>query len=177
MILFWIVLIEVILIFACIAKNSGTWATVSLIISLLLLQFLTTLNVFGYIIANPLRIILYAFGYLIAGIIWSFAKWYMFLVGKKNEYEEKKKKFLEEKSAKNKTWPEYAKTNLDKYPLEALDHKWSIIRWMSYWPISLVWSVIDDLVEKILRTIWNLLKNIYQKISDRVFKNIRKELN
>lgn len=158
---FWIVAIETILMLRFMAKDWGGGATVSLIVSLLLLQFLAGVNIWGYILANPFTVILYALGYFAIGIIWSFVKWYFYLKGVKLKYEK------------------YIKTHEKKrsfgFPLVS-DHKDDIVFWMSYWPFSLIWTCIDDFIEQIFKTLWNLLKNVYQGVSDRMFKDIKSEI-
>jgi len=56
------------------------------------------------------------------------------------------------------------------------NHKGRIIAWMSYWPWSLFWTLLNDPIRRLFRRIYYQIKNVLQSISDRVYKDINDEL-
>jgi hypothetical protein len=64
---------------------------------------------------------------------------------------------------------------LDVRPLVA-QHKVHVLRWMSYWPWSLFWTVLKDPVRKAFLTIYYNIAEHLQAISDRAFKGIDADL-
>ncbi len=53
---------------------------------------------------------------------------------------------------------------------DVTQHKSEIIFWMTYWPVSLIWTCIDDIVKKLFEHIFNVIRSSLQGISDRAFK-------
>jgi len=73
----------------------------------------------------------------------------------------------------NRSVPDYKK-RITK-PL-VRNHKGRVIAWMSYWPWSLFWTILNDPIRRLMRRIYYRIKGILQGISDRVFKDIDAEL-
>jgi hypothetical protein len=55
-------------------------------------------------------------------------------------------------------------------PPQVREHKSDIMLWMTYWPFSCVWTLINDPIRKIFRTIYANIAKSLQSISDRMFK-------
>ena len=51
----------------------------------------------------------------------------------------------------------------------ASDSKQDIMRWMSFWPFSMVWTLINDPVKKAFRAIYRGLQKSLQRIADRAW--------
>ncbi len=129
----------------------GTVAAVAILgNSTLFLGFLS------YIKDNPGIIILCFAGYFIAGAVWSIVKWYYFVVDKRDEY------------------LEYNRRSDFKIP-SPKEYKSDIMLWMSYWPVSAVWTIINNPFKKIFIRIQKSLEGVYEKISAHVFKDLIKE--
>jgi len=54
----------------------------------------------------------------------------------------------------------------------ASKHKTSITEWIAFWPISFVWTMINDPVRKIVNYIFSRIKNLFQRMSDSMFAGI-----
>ena len=54
------------------------------------------------------------------------------------------------------------------------DNNRRITLWVMYWPLSLIWSLINDFVKKLIRTIIMKIKIIYESITALAYKNIEK---
>lgn len=57
------------------------------------------------------------------------------------------------------------------------DHKARILTWMSYWPWSCLWTLLNDPIRKLFKHIYYRIKGTLQKMSDRVFRSIDAELS
>lgn len=49
-------------------------------------------------------------------------------------------------------------------------NKARIVTWISHWPISLLWTMINDPIKKLLNKIFNVFKGMFQHISNMIFK-------
>lgn len=52
------------------------------------------------------------------------------------------------------------------------NHKKSIMMWIAYWPVSLTWFALHDAMKEISETIYNMVSRAFQKMSDRIFKDV-----
>lgn len=140
--------------------NSGTAATAIFTIFLVLLYFMGNKSlfreVFDYMRTNPGIVISGALIYLGAGTVWSIGKWYFFL--------KKKKEFWGKQSFKSQFKD-------GKYDVSK--NSGMLIRWMSYWPLSLAWTTIDQPVKRMFALILERLNGVYAKIA----KNIAEDEN
>jgi hypothetical protein len=130
-------------------KDSGTGATITLAIFLIVYfclaghAFKDTLLWVRY---NPLITIAGLVGYVFAGVIWSFAKWYFYLLKKKRS------------------------GNLDKY-VSVDGNKGRLIAWATYWPFSLFWAILNQPARYIFNEMYYRVSGIYENI----LKNVRED--
>ncbi len=150
-------ILEVLFLFIFVATEKGAWATISVLLFVALSHFVAGVDVVGMVTNNWLSIIFYSIAYLVVGSVWSFAKWFFYLRGRRTDFLERKK------------WDKSAKIDIP----QASDNKSRIIRWLSYWPVSIVWTLIDDFITKIFTEIYNTFSGYYQKIADSVFKDVK----
>lgn len=106
-------------------------------------------SIINYAKDNPLAIILILGGYLLVGTLWSFIKWFLYLTNLTEYY---------------RKYPYNFSSAKDKF--NARENKERIINWMMYWPLSGIWTLIDDPVKKAFQKIFSGLENRFQKISD-----------
>lgn len=115
-------------------------------------------SLIDFIKNSPLTFFGYIAGYLAIGSIWSFIKWYYYLV----DY---RQKYLEQKNSTASYKPTL------RVPL-AKEHKGDIIMWMSYWVVSVFWTLIHRWVTKIWSTLYFKFEGLYNKLSNSVFKDL-----
>lgn len=118
-------------------------------------------SLLDYIKNSPLTFFGYVAGYLAIGSIWSFIKWYYYLVDYKNKY-------IEQKNSNASYKPTL------RVPV-AKEHKGDIIMWMSYWVVSVFWTLIHRWVTKIWTTLFLKFEGLYNKLSKNVFKDLVEE--
>lgn len=62
--------------------------------------------------------------------------------------------------------------HVKKSTLRAKDFREPIINWITWWPFSMFWVVVDDGIHWCGRQIYNLVGGSFQKMSDSQFKGI-----
>lgn len=75
--------------------------------------------------------------------------------------------------------PRYNYTNKSPDVLfpSVTDYKSKIIYWMTFWPFSLLWLILNDAIDRLMDAIFTRLRRGFQSISDKAFGGIIKELN
>jgi len=66
--------------------------------------------------------------------------------------------------------------NLSSFPPKANDNKGKIIFWMSYWPFSATWTLINDPITRLYRFIYRRLGAVFEKISHAMFAKYKDDL-
>lgn len=107
---------------------------------------------------NPGALVIASTGYFVAGILWSFLKWYFFNL---DELE----KFKEGKLVRRGSQPQ---TLADARP-KAKEHSARLVGWIAYWPWSVLKFVFGDMVVRISKRIYQLLSDRYEAVSRSVF--------
>ena len=164
---FWVLLILVsILLLVFIEYEEGGAATLTLL-CFLWIQQLFGVNIVHYTCTHTLRIVVGILGYLLAGVVWGVVKWWFFVKDRRYKYDEEYSKFLENKGV-GWTWDEYVKAHGLGKPT-ASEHKERILEWMSFWPWSLLWTLINDPIRKAFRAIYRHIQNRLQAIADSAY--------
>lgn len=155
----WVVTaFAVIMLFVAIDKDWHYFGVGELFVYALFLQLVAGVNIIGLIIAHPLLAVAYFAGYLIIGTIWSIVKWWVYL--------RKKAESLREQKANG--------YKISSYQIpKAKDKKGKIANWILFWPISFIWTFLDDVVKEIANKIVETLNSLYQGIANSVFKDIK----
>jgi hypothetical protein len=193
---FWaLVAAEIILLFVLVENETGVGATVSLLVFAALLQFCGNVDIIGFVRTNPLTIVAGLIAYFILGTVWGIIKWRLFCQDSLDEYEEAKAEFLRGLGLPSgtKIIPDEHKTawanrlqNARKYVNgnyvsladipQAKDHKSRILRWMSFWCVSIIWSFMHDFVTRIFNSIYRSIAEFLQRMADSMFANVREDL-
>ena len=146
--------------------GGGMLSTLTLVACVILYYFFGSKedvqNVFIFIKDHPILTLLRIVAYMFIGIIWSIFKWYFFLQNKK----ESLMKRIETEG-----------NGIRDYDIpKARRNKSRIISWMSYWPFSAFWTLINEPVKKMFKQIYSKIEKIYEKMSDKIFADIKKDI-
>lgn len=182
-IIFWaVVAIFFAILTAFVENNSGRGATFTLIGALFLFGLFSDLDILGWISANPWTLLVYVASYFAVGVIWMTVKWWLYCLARAEEAEAIKDKYLADKSLQNGSIPDrkdFEKTvclssdyHDTTFPPKAVRHANDIIRWGCYWPFSLFWTVVGDILLRLWRFIYFQISHVLQAISNRMFKEI-----
>lgn len=182
--------------------GGGGWATTFLIATILALSFFGKPTLPAMLIANPIWVIgSIIVAYLAGGAFYSIIKWYFFCNRQLEDYEKVKLNWLQKRGVSGIEIPESLKAEYKKYIIDyhsswvlksyvdgpngtrkenyqinvrprPWNHASQILLWMVYWPWSLIWSLLDDIVRGIFIRIRRALTNMMDNISKMVFKNV-----
>lgn len=185
---FWITVILFIDLIVCEATDSHIIGAVSIVVAALMYQFVADVNLVGYVASHPLHVVGFILGYFVVGAVWSVVKWALHVLDCRDKYRELKAKYEElpadcrdvegpRHNDQYKSLDHYIKNNLyySKYqysfppPPKVSKHKKLVVKWIAYWPFSMIWSLIDDFVRRAAKAIYNFLSGFMQKISDKIF--------
>ena len=199
---FWILMgVLTVSMFIWIEWEKGFFASFTVIGTILVMQFLMEINILRYVWENLGTMLMYGGLYFVAGTVWSVIKWWFFVHRHLDRYENAKLVFLREKNVdaiRGEEIPDALKAewtaNVGKYyrPMsdeyirpddvrpknirpKAYSHKSRVLMWMTYWPWSLVWTVINDPIKRLFREIYYRIANLLDNISKHVFRNVEKD--
>lgn len=169
------------------------WATSILIAGLLGLQFFSTFKPFVWIADNPLLTVEGVAAYIIVGVLWVYPKWYSFIgdvhrvatearetattkyrgsktrISGVTSYNETEYVFQQTREAIQDAFGSVWKYNSDGVRPSAQRNKGRIFGWMIYWPVSMLWTAINDPVRKLYEAIYRAIAGSLQRMSDRRF--------
>jgi hypothetical protein len=203
--------------------ESYGWTTLSMIVTGVAIYWFKLWGLPQWIVNHGLLCLAFDGAYIVIGIIWSFIKWFSYLisyrdhfldikndyVNSRNDLIESQWKWIQDNYILNDEGnlitkdilpfihPYGMKTNnvIEKYlsqvkdgnklyhnfsddkrkyckfykPL-AYDNKSKIVAWICYWPFSLIGTLINDPLRRLVNFCFAKLKATYQKMSDSVFK-------
>lgn len=137
------------------------WAGFTILITLVLLSIFGNWEFFKKILLfvkdNPFTIFGCILIYIIIGIVWSFFKWYNYLRKIRDEIKDKRERGSSPTS-----------TPIPKFDEE----KALIISWMTYWPFSMLWTLMHNLIRDVFNFISDQLKGAYEKVIKNLFKEL-----
>lgn len=173
-------------IIALIENKHEIWSLLVLLAGFSALEKYSGIHFIPFIIANPLIFVGMIAGYLVVGTIWGVLKWYLFLKKTKQCYNEVKDKYKKDEQFANMTEDEQNRTmsadlcesigsnwRIDIRPKVEL-HKAAIMSWITYWPISIIWTCVGDGFYHLGRIVRDIYKNIatsLQRMADNVWKD------
>ena len=122
--------------------------------------------------------------YTVVGILWSFAKWYMWLGKKflqlkamvlKNEmaYQEMLKSKKSDGECLN--FRSRSKTEEQYMIPKFTENKEKIFAWLAYWPFSMVWTFFHNFFRDFFNAIIEKLQGMYTNMIKHVFKEFTVE--
>lgn len=173
-IIFWILtaLVSLILISA-VANDSGQGATAVAGLYLATIVLLGDFAPIAWIIANPIDALIGFGAYYIAGVIYTYFKWYRFCLTMRNNYLREKRDFLDRHGITGDEIPSNLMSRFTPVTAPKVGrHKSTIIMWLAYWPFSLAGTFVADIIHNVFIGIYNYISGSLQRVSDNVWKDI-----
>jgi hypothetical protein len=196
---FWVLTVAAIIIITALEEwEYGSVAMVCLLIYGGLLQWAGKVNILGYLWQHPIYTVTFLAGYFLIGTIWGVGKWAIFVKGKSQDLVEVFRDYCEtHKIAYTKpidpdVWAKFEQeVNGEEYDatkrnqtiragnpaVAALlkaprirDHKERFIRWLSFWPMSVLYTCFNDLLRNLGKQIYAALAERLQGISDGIYR-------
>src|SRR3989338_689617 len=182
-----------IIIICSLEYENGWFPTLVVGGAFLAFHYLLGVPVFSYIWENIGLLALYVLGYGIIGGVYSVFKWYRYSLITRERIKEVEKEFLVSKGIPGDVmsdelkleWAEYFKSHngyafggksIENAIPQWHTHKALLLQWVTYWPWSLVWTVINDPIRRFVRFIVRQLQQVYQHITDVVYADVRKNI-
>jgi len=196
MILLILVVLFALFVLECIlteTENFG-WATITLlacgVASVVLGRWFHIYSIADFIRDHGAFTLVYACVYIGIGILWSFVKWFSYLMSFRDTFREMKEGFLKERNldptdqvpenlrgsfkdyVRNHVgWSNKHRTQLwDLERPRASKNKGRITAWASFWPFSFVGTLLNDPVRRLFNFLFKWFKELYQKLSDHLFR-------
>jgi hypothetical protein len=191
------------LIIGSLENDNESLATVVTIGSLTAILFLGNTALFSWIAAHPWQSLAGMVGYFGVGVCYGVLKWWLLVRDAAERYVEKQTEWLEKRSRDTEIsleertlyevtlstgilegvvlakWQRYVKNTYYGYGITkplVRDNKSRIMGWMMYWPWSGLWTLINDPIRRAFRIAYRNIQGLLQSISDRIYKDIDKEL-
>lgn len=182
-------------------NEKRTGATLLTLVAIAAIIGLGNMGVFTWIAAHPLLLLGYIGGYIAVGAGYGFLKWWLLLSDTARKYRAKRTAWLERQveTVQPERKSDYkealrtgklmgrVKSNWIKYFSDVYEYrnlkkplvsrnKGKIIGWMTYWPWSGLWMLINDPIRRIFRYLYEHISGLLQRMSDRIFADIDDEL-
>lgn len=158
--------------------------TIAVVVVFVLLQTLTSLDPFGFIVAHPLWTLVGLVGYFAIGMLWARFKWRWFvgdkmhLLGEKTE--EARKYYATEladptrRDAARKKVRDMASNDTFgrsgvELPLQVSKSKARIMGWMAYWPFSAFHFLLWDSLKRAYEWAYRTVATSFQRFSDSAY--------
>jgi len=187
---FWVMFIVASLILISAIENEKGWlATLTIVGTMLLLHFGNDKQLFPYLANHPLVTGGCVLGYFIVGALWGVIKWWFFVRNERAKYDLAFAKF--QKRPKKKATTDFEKERDSwnywvshgryddisfEYKPEPSRFKGRILIWMTYWPWSMLWTVINDPVRKAFKAIYYRIASGLEKISANSFAGTENDI-
>jgi hypothetical protein len=188
----WCTLIGLFIAVAILLENEFEgWATTLVSISLALVIWLNQEAVFDFIKNNPSQLLGFIGSYIVVGVIWSIVKWQLYVRKAFKPLKEVKAEFISKfKVLNDKTLPElnkmisvayikkadgYSLSPSPKTPFEdtvneltpiAYKKKGVITSWVSYWPISLSATLLNNPFRNFFEWLYENISGLYERITN-----------
>lgn len=187
-----------VILFLSVRSETNVMAVISSVVYLCILQFLYHVNIITLVEHHPFQLIGVLLLYFVIGGVWSVFRWFLFVRDKVRQYLDMRNKWLQFKGQTQFTyipdelkeeWTKYLEGEKDKYDRElrrsyvdmtkpplVRDHKYKIMGWIGWWPISAGLWLMEDMVRGVVRSIYEYIHDWLQSISNRMFASIRQDL-
>ena len=162
-------------------KNGWATSLFSIGIALVLWSYKTV--IFDFVSASPMATVYFALSYIIAGLVWSLIKWKNYIGKNADKFYATKEEF-ERTHVISKDWElwithlknnfsgcgfftgDSAETTISKIIPKALAKKALIVSWISYWPMSLSATLLNNPFRRFFEWVYGLVSGIYDKIGN-----------
>jgi hypothetical protein len=180
---FWVLLlIETIILCACVEYEAGVWSVISLVVAGFLVKTFGNFDVFSWVYNNPWMFAQYVGYYFVVGTFYCILKWWSWAKNEREKYDERKKAFLKHRKISDGKIPENLKLDWERCSHTEMDgeekvanSKWKIYMWIVYWPWSGLWTLIHDPIKRILKFIYRQIKGLLKNIYDRQFADVKSD--
>jgi len=166
--LFWLFTIGVIVLAILAVEYENGWgASGLLLLTAVAAWAIYDFNVIMWTLANLQTVLVYIGLYFLAAVAWGWTKWQLF-------FRAVYRAAAEQRVDVNTTKSFRYKGDYQNLPVKISDNKSRYLIWMTYWPVSAFWTLINDPVRRAFNAIYNAMAGSLQASSNKAFEKIRK---
>lgn len=181
---FWILTaVTAISILICVEREDGSGSTALLVLYLILLWIFSDFNPLAWLGQNPKTAVAAILLYFLLGTVWAVVKWYAYVHQQARRVRSLLLEFLKRHGLETlrdatpevrREWATHCSIRgVSHEPPLIARHKDRIVLWMSYWPLSAIWTLINDPVHRIFKMIYNRLGGVLQGMSNRAYRDFQ----
>lgn len=182
---FWMMVIaEVVVAFVALRTRKGGWATVSLFLTLCMVQFITGVPVFPWIFHHYATAGVILGAWVLIGVAWSFFyKWDALVARHRAWYDEIRAQWLKDNGFNEQSdfsledkanWEAYFEAHKEHEDGETIEarpkyrhHKSELLGWATLWPVSVFETFMYDGLALIFVRLYKRLGSVLQYIMER----------
>lgn len=181
------------------AEDDGVKATVTLILGALFLQFIAKYDLVTFAKEQPFTLLLYGGLYVVLGLAWSVIKWAVYVKAQRRSYDRIRREFCTSRrihqgdnftpgekkawaehlrshySDGRKTFKHYSSSDATIIIPDVTENKAAIIRWMTYWPFSMLYTLLNDPVRRLFEWVYESVGVWLQGMANRAFSGTEKD--
>lgn len=197
---FWAAVLVLGAVMTFFSEEDGVKATITLILGALFLQFVAKLDLVGLIRGEPFKLALYGLVYVVLGFAFACIKWWRYAKKQRRQYDairgvffkqyriegdslppELKSKFLEKlkndyEPNKRGGFRHYSDSgDADPVIPDITKNKAAFIRWMTYWPLNALFTLLNDPVRCLFEWIYEVAGKKMQAVADHVFRGTERD--
>lgn len=161
------------------------WSTLALLASGGGLYFLHSKETLEFVRNYGIWVPAYVAAYVGAGVLWSFVKWWSYLMNFRRAFRQARDRFLASRLAGApyqadelkayfrshlREFGKYGSAIVDFKVPQAQDNKGRIVAWIGFWPLSILGTVLNDPIRRLCALSFNWLRGLYQRLSNRIFR-------
>lgn len=179
----FLIVIEIGIMFYCVHVREALVGLIGFVIFILITSTIGDFALWSYIVEEPWRLLGVVSLFVGAGVIWSFFKWDRWRSALAARVTEQiavaDKDIIEYEGSEHKedwgTNPRNERKSIvSSYESNKLarNNKSMICTWILYWPCSVVWTFLQDIILEGIENLFELLKGVYDKIGERHDKKV-----
>ena len=133
---------------------------IAMVATLALVHFVwPAYSIINFAYYHPMILVQYLLAYVGVGIVWSFFKWYLFLIDARDDTRERLNNI--------------GKTKIVIVVPSASNNKARITSWTAFWPWTVTWWIINDPIKRFYRWLFRVLSSTYDGVANRMFKEFQ----
>lgn len=143
----------------CVETNSPMLGMSVMVLAIVAAIFWFSIPLLTILRDNWSTLLLGVIGYLCIGVLWSVFRWYRFVGKLAQQYNDARNQILSGKDApsddlgKEKLRMEIRSRTGIFFPIKVKDYQSKLYTWLSFWPFSMSWTLINDPVTWLFNTL------------------------
>jgi hypothetical protein len=196
---FWLAILVLAVVITVFSEEDGVKATVTLVVGALFLQFIAKFDLLGLLRHEPFTLAFYGLLYVALGFGFACAKWWRYAKKQRRAYDRLRAAFFKKNKIEGDELPpeykerffealkssykpnsrgfEHYSDQGDADPVipDITKNKAAFIRWMTYWPLNLLFTLLNDPVRRLFEWLYEVAGKKMQDIANSVFAGTERD--